>query len=328
MSSSPKTSATPSRTPDPLNPLQGSTMPSRNRSLGRDVHIYDANDRTTVLGGLILTNGVTNANFYSMVEIIVLFITDFELQNEESTKIQKTDDPLRPGNYYIHAAGSFSVNNESWLVRTISHASGTRTQCFRDAVRSRDRRCVISGEVAISAQFDRWDGFEAAHIFPIAYEGHWKDHGYDRWITIQPDNGGAINSVQNGLLLDSSVHQLFDNYIFSINPDDDYKIVFFDLDRKSLAGKNLDRQLLDDPQRPIDQLLRWHFRQAVLANMRGAGEPYFEHDFPPGSDIVGDILSGSKAAERMEFELFNRLAAQVPVHGISQSQQKAGQDSG
>jgi len=93
--------------------------------------------------------------------------------------------------------------------------------------------------------------------------------------------------------------------------------VFFDFDVRGLAGKHLDRQLLDDPQRPVDQLLRWHFRQAVLANMRGAGEPLFEHDFPPGSDIVGDILNGSKAAERMEFELFSRLAAQVEVHDSS-----------
>jgi hypothetical protein len=30
---------------------------------------------------------------------------------------------------------------------------------------------------------------------------------------------GTINSVQNGLLLDSAIHQLFDCYIFSINPD-------------------------------------------------------------------------------------------------------------
>ena len=79
----------------------------------------------------------------------------------------------------------------------------------------------------------------------------------------------------------------------------------------NLAGKHLDKTFLDDPQRPVDQLLRWHFRQAVLANMRGAGVPVFEHDYPPGSDIVGDILSGPMAAERMEFELFNRLAAQV-----------------
>jgi len=47
--------------------------------------------------------------------------------------------------------------------------------------------------------------------------------------------------------------------------------------------------------------------------MKGAGEPIFEHDFPPGSDIVGDILRGPRAAERMEFELFGRLAAQVEI---------------
>lgn len=45
--------------------------------------------------------------------------------------------------------------------------------------------------------------------------------------------------------------------------------------------------------------------------MRGAGEPRFEHDFPPGSDIMGEIRNGPKAAERIEFEILNRLAVQV-----------------
>ena len=77
-----------------------------------------------------------------------------------------------------------------------------------------------------------------------------------------------------------------------------------------IAGTFLDRRLLDDERRPAPELLRWHFRQAVLANMRGAvGEPIFEHDFPPGSDIMKDIREGPKAAERMECELFGRLYA-------------------
>ena len=88
---------------------------------------------------------------------------------------------------------------------------------------------------------------------------------------------------------------------------DNYKIVCFGRDGKGIAGRHLDQQLLHDPSRPVSQLLRWHFRQAVLANMRGAGEPIFENDFPPGSDIVGEALAGPKAAERMEFELFSRL---------------------
>jgi hypothetical protein len=85
--------------------------------------------------------------------------------------------------------------------------------------------------------------------------------------------------------------------------------VFFDDDGNGIAGNYVDQEFLDNPQRPVDQLLRWLFKQAVLANMRGAGEPRFEHDFPPGSDILGDILYGPMAAERMEFELFNRLVA-------------------
>jgi hypothetical protein len=47
--------------------------------------------------------------------------------------------------------------------------------------------------------------------------------------------------------------------------------------------------------------------------MRGAGEPDFEHDFPPGSDIMGDIREGPKAVERMEFELFDRLAHHMDI---------------
>jgi len=82
-------------------------MGRTDRSKGRNVHIYDAKDPTTVLGGLLLTNGVTNANFYSMVEIFVLFTTDFELRDEGDTKLERNDDPLQPGGYYINTAGKF-----------------------------------------------------------------------------------------------------------------------------------------------------------------------------------------------------------------------------
>ena len=80
-------------------------------------------------------------------------------------------------------------------------------------------------------------------------------------------------------------------------------------DSGRIAGTYLDQQFLDTPDRAVDELLRWHFRQAVLANVKGAGEPIFETDFPPGSDMMGEILNGPKAAQRMEFELFSRLAA-------------------
>ena len=78
-----------------------------NRSAGRDVHIYDANDHDTVLGGLVLTNGVTNANFYSMVEIIFIIGGVFFLRDVSGIIVQRDDHPLQPGNYYIAAVGKF-----------------------------------------------------------------------------------------------------------------------------------------------------------------------------------------------------------------------------
>ena len=59
---------------------------------------------------------------------------------------------------------------------------------------------------------------------------------------------------------------------------------------------------------PRPDLMRWHYRQAVPTNVTGQGEPAYEHDFPPGSDMMGEIQSGPKPAERMEFELASRLA--------------------
>jgi hypothetical protein len=107
----------------------------------------------------------------------------------------------------------------SWLV-FFSVACGTRVGTFCDAVRERDRRCIITGEEA-DYEYDIWRGFEAAHIFPPACEGHWKDNNYDQWITISPvtKSAGTINSVQNGMLLRNDIHALFDNYAFSTNPD-------------------------------------------------------------------------------------------------------------
>lgn len=117
-------------------------------------------------------------------------------------------------------AARFDINNEAALLRTSTTAqTGQRVQAFCDAVRSRDRRCVITGKEALGAPYDVWTGFEAAHIFPLAYEEHWKDNNFARWISIHPTAGGSINSIQNGMLLRRDIHGLFDAFAFSINPD-------------------------------------------------------------------------------------------------------------
>ena len=47
---------------------------------------------------------------------------------------------------------------------------------------------------------------------------------------------------------------------------------------------------LADSRRPLDQFLRWHHRQTVLANVRKQGEPLFECHFPPDPDIPSEDM--------------------------------------
>lgn len=72
-----------------------------NRSVGRNVHLYDSSDRTTVLGGLLLTAGVTKSNFHFMIEILLIFRSSYSVQAENGDPLERNDDPLLPGNYYV-----------------------------------------------------------------------------------------------------------------------------------------------------------------------------------------------------------------------------------
>jgi hypothetical protein len=84
-----------------------STMPSTNRSAGRNVHIYNANEPNTVLGGLYVNDGVTNANFYSMLDFIFIFSGEYLLRDGDGNKILKDSNPLQPNKYYIVTQGRF-----------------------------------------------------------------------------------------------------------------------------------------------------------------------------------------------------------------------------
>ncbi len=111
-----------------------------------------------------------------------------------------------------------------------------------------------------------WHSFEAARIFPLAYQEYWREHDFDRWITLRPETGSLINSVQNDLLLRTDIHSLFSTYNFSVNPDvlrksmphsffssipnlfcdfrTAIKIICFAPDSTRIAGTFLDRILL------------------------------------------------------------------------------------
>lgn len=144
----------------------------------------------------------------------------------------------------INLASIITLTNETPLTRTATKLSKTRKKrlhnhrrdAFTTAVRDRDRGCVVTKLQNHQLYIDAgvWDTFDAAHIFPPAYAGVWKRLGLDRYITVPgpgpgagPGQGGGggeskIDSVQNGILLRSHIHALFDCYAFSICPKVQY----------------------------------------------------------------------------------------------------------
>ena len=71
------------------------------RALGRDVFFYDFKDPYTQLGGLVLTRGVTGANFYSMIDIVLVISSNYFLQNDNGEELPRDSQPLLPGDYYV-----------------------------------------------------------------------------------------------------------------------------------------------------------------------------------------------------------------------------------
>ena len=75
------------------------------RSTIRDTFLYASDDRDTQLGGLYTSPGITNDNFHSMVEMICLFSDTFELRDERGQLVQRDDEQLQSGDYYIVTNG-------------------------------------------------------------------------------------------------------------------------------------------------------------------------------------------------------------------------------
>ena len=75
------------------------------RSTIRNAHIYASDSLDTLLGGLWIAEGITNANLYSMLEIFCLFSETFDLQLHGGSLVARDDSQLQPGNYIVVTNG-------------------------------------------------------------------------------------------------------------------------------------------------------------------------------------------------------------------------------
>ncbi|KAJ5151579.1 hypothetical protein N7492_009874 [Penicillium capsulatum] len=260
----------------------------RSRSAGRNVNFFDG-VTSAHLGGVRQNGSITNANFFHMLMDVLLVVDGMiSIRLRGTGQPMPISDRLAEGDYNIFCPrGNIQLTKEISVQRIISHTQSTGENCFRNLVRARDGK--------------------SAHVFPLHHQALWDQCDFNHVMNHSAPR--PINSVQNGILVAAHMHQLFDGFLVSVNPDDGYKITDFGHNNWDVDGQVLDIVYRDpnNPNRVPDELFRWHFRQSVLANMKGAGEPIFEHDFPPGTDMVKEILEGPLPARRMELELFARL---------------------
>lgn len=281
------------------------------RSGSRNVWIEFASAPGVIQGGLCAASTITRAQFLDMLSVVFVASGGFQARRYSSnTPITSTNQLLQHGRYILYPqvpGQEICVSNEVFFPRTLSLPSTIRDPMFRVQVRQRDGRCVITGDINHEAVDDRWVDFQAAHIFPLALDQIFIDQGFSQLITHQHPPG--INSPQNGLLVRGSIHNLWDDYSIAVNPHDGYRVQSFRPNAWNYHGKILDPVCRNpnDSMSVIDELLRWQYEQAVLCNMRGPGEASFEFDFPPGTDMMGEIQKGPQPAARMEAEMFNRL---------------------
>ena len=220
--------------------ISQSTM-STDRAGWRNVHFYNALTGDC-LGGFYQRGSLTEESLIGILTNVLLIVKQpLTVKHRESDRlVTPSQNLVELGHYDISSTGlSFHIHNpqwpvtrliylgpihlndEPWVARLITYSLSGRPDEFRNGVRHRDRKCVITGQVNNLAPWNRWPGMHAAHVFPLEYENIWREHNYGRWITNMDDAVGIskINSTQNGLLMNSQCHSFFDQYLFSINPD-------------------------------------------------------------------------------------------------------------
>ncbi|KZF19131.1 hypothetical protein L228DRAFT_251222 [Xylona heveae TC161] len=301
----------------------------RNNQVARNVHFLDGRDDEIL--GFMQTGSVTWGEMDEWLHIVISMpetaysvwtcVDDHvaETGYRHGTQITLAGNPtvIAPGFYSILSPEGdclqVNINEERVPPRTVSFSLSNpdpRQMAFQRRVRNRDMRCVVSREEVFDYDFVT---FHAAHIFPLAHLDLWRT---GNWAAVLSDDempgSSGIHSVQNGILLDQTIHTLFDKYLVAMDPDNNYKITYFK--RKTRMPGNGEPMYLnpDYPAKyqPSRALLKYHFRMAVLCNLKGRGAEYdWDEDITPGMDSVKEISGSEQGKLRFELEVASRLNA-------------------
>ncbi|KAI9784105.1 MAG: hypothetical protein M1839_002609 [Geoglossum umbratile] len=98
------------------------------------------------------------------------------------------------------------------------------------------------------------------------------------------------------------------------NPDprDNYKVICFVPDPFGFDGNYMFQSNYPQHYQPLRSLLKYHFRMAVLCNMKATGPEYdWDENIPPGMDPVVEVSNSEKGKLRFEPIMAERLNSLV-----------------
>ncbi|KAL4910396.1 hypothetical protein BDW74DRAFT_173853 [Aspergillus multicolor] len=271
----------------------------------RNVYIFAANGDH--LGALYINDPpqVTNASFYRICTHFIKSPLPQEawaihpitpMDNFASNPLPRSSLPLQKGRYVLLGPEMQRINatitDEPALHRLYTPESFSpvsrngsprdpRHLRFGERVYERDKACAITGFKPPPPP-DHLLGVRATHIFPLCLRQLWVRNGWgDEWIKSDEDEDeeligpDRLYSAQNGLLLGACARSFFCTFVLTVDPDDDYRVVFLCQDTLGYNGRRLSETAIGNVS---DECLRWHFHQSILTAVRGMGEGNWDDD--------------------------------------------------
>ncbi|KDQ20400.1 hypothetical protein BOTBODRAFT_169157 [Botryobasidium botryosum FD-172 SS1] len=246
-----------------------------------------------LLAGIWQNGGVTVDMFYEMLDSVLVFDTRstgarWAIFNESGERLLRSDASiLLVGIYHINCSDGTPCAvtptdaQHHPRVKSVGGSAAPHVT-FKTRLLERDQGCVLSGHLA------RGEGapFTAIHVFPVARQIDWEERGYANYIQdTHPSIGeNKIHSVQNGMLLRADIASAWDTYMLAVHPETHKLIYFTRFMSTPHDGQVINFDHCAAHERPLDCLLREHWRQCLLANVKAAGSKPedFDIDSDPG----------------------------------------------
>lgn len=136
-----------------------------------------------------------------------------------------------------------------------SRSSATQSK-FKMELVQRDSACLVSDNFAL-------EELVGCHIVPFSL-------GQEKLREICQPETVQVSSIENGLLLASSLHKSFDQYVWGIYPfEGSLYVHMFGASHHEWHGKRLHFRSRPWARPPKAKLLEWHYAQCLMARIRG-----------------------------------------------------------